>query len=141
MAPPTIFADVILRFGRLLCILVCIHLVGGQWAVLQTAAWAGMLADYGSTYGIRKAVKMTFDGEHPCPMCRKIRADKEREPRPDLPGGTLEKLAKKDPGLPSSELPALGAPAFSLLETHFFHVAGESRREAPPRPFPETSRA
>jgi hypothetical protein len=132
---------VLLRYGRLLCVIVCIHLVGGQWALLQTAAWAGMLADYGSAYGIRKAVEMTFDGEHPCAMCRKIGEDRKRESKPDLPGGSIDKLAKKDPGFPSSAPLAVTDPVFTLLETQALHHVGESWREPPPLPVPETALA
>jgi hypothetical protein len=44
-----------------------------------------MIRDYSQDKGIALAVKETFDGEHPCAMCLKISADKQKESREALP--------------------------------------------------------
>lgn len=41
---------------------------------LQVAAWASMLIDYSRDHSLSVAVDMTFDGDHPCPMCKSIEA-------------------------------------------------------------------
>jgi hypothetical protein len=40
--------------------------------VLQTVAWTGMLIRYSSEGGVRQGLAQTFDGEHPCPLCKAI---------------------------------------------------------------------
>ena len=96
--PPS--EPVFLRFGQLLGVVVCLHLTGGQWALLQTAAWVGMLADYGRSHGIEKAVAMTFDGDHPCDLCRKIEAAKKRESSPPCPAESAKRSRKRSRSSP-----------------------------------------
>ncbi len=50
--------------------------------MLQVVAWTGMLASYSQDRSMAEAVEMTFDGEHPCPMCKAIK--KQQEQKPDL---------------------------------------------------------
>ena len=54
--------------------LVCALLVSSNMhlAVLQMTAWARMLISYSRDNTVATALEMTFDGEHPCPMCKKI---------------------------------------------------------------------
>lgn len=55
--------------------LVCVallHLSGGHWGVMQAIAWARMLVDYSAQRGLLDGVRTTFDGRHPCAMCRAI---------------------------------------------------------------------
>lgn len=66
----------------LLCLLAALHLVGGHWGVMQMVAWAQMLRDYSQDRSVAEAVIDTFDGEHPCAMCQKIkscRAEEEKQ--------------------------------------------------------------
>ncbi len=42
--------------------------------VFQVVAWTRMLVAYSHDYTFTEAVDMTFDGEHPCPMCTAIQA-------------------------------------------------------------------
>ena len=53
--------------------------VGGHWAALQTVAWTTMLADNLHAGSLKEAVAETFDGEHPCPLCKQIAAGKKSE--------------------------------------------------------------
>ena len=124
------------RFAKLLSIIACIHLAGGHWALLQTTAWVGMLADYSRSYGVEKAVSMTFDGDHPCKMCCKIAAAKKRESNPDLPAENPQKIAKKDPVVPLAKRKTLRSPPFSLIRLQTVRLAANSRRETPPLPPP-----
>jgi hypothetical protein len=41
---------------------------------LQVVAWTRMLVEYSHDRSLSEAVEMTFDGEHPCPMCQSIKA-------------------------------------------------------------------
>lgn len=73
------------RFGHLLLILALLGATGGHWAVLQTIAWAGMLATNLQTESVGEAISKTFDGEHPCKMCKQISAGKKAEKKSELP--------------------------------------------------------
>ena len=56
---------------------------GGHWAMLQGVAWATMVRDFSRTGSVTSAVEKTFDGKHPCPLCKKIasaRAHEEKAP-------------------------------------------------------------
>lgn len=53
--------------------------LGGPWALLQSAAWSKMVFDYSRQASIREAFSKTFDGNHPCGLCKKITKAKEGE--------------------------------------------------------------
>lgn len=63
----------------IVALLGCLHLCGGHWGVMQAVAWANMLVDYSAQDGLVEGAKKTFDGEHPCCMCKAIQAGKEQE--------------------------------------------------------------
>ena len=50
--------------------------------LLQVVAWTKMLATYSQDRTFAEAAEMTFDGEHPCPMCKAIK--KQQEQKSDL---------------------------------------------------------
>lgn len=69
---------------------------GGHWAVLQTAAWARMIVAYTQDCGsLRQGVAETFDGVHPCELCRQISAGIQKEKHDDRQRtGQDERLGK-----------------------------------------------
>jgi len=60
------------RPTRILTWLMLLMLIGGHWGVLQVVAWTGMLIDYSRDNPFVDAVEMTFDGEHPCAICKQV---------------------------------------------------------------------
>jgi hypothetical protein len=40
---------------------------------LQVVAWTGMVVKYAQDVPLGEALEMTFDGDHPCPLCKVIR--------------------------------------------------------------------
>lgn len=46
--------------------------LGLHWAALQSVAWAGMLLSYSRGGSVATAIAKTFDGRHPCPLCKAI---------------------------------------------------------------------
>lgn len=72
------------KIGHLLLILALLGATGGHWAVLQTIAWADMLAQNLQTESVGAAISKTFDGEHPCQMCKQISAGKKAEKKTGL---------------------------------------------------------
>jgi hypothetical protein len=53
--------------------------IGGHWLVLQTVAWGGMVVEYSRAGGLTAAVEKTFDGRHPCDMCKTIAKTRQSE--------------------------------------------------------------
>ena len=68
---------------RLLMIVALFAAIGGHWAMLQTAAWSAMLVKYSLDTDLASAVEQTFDGRHPCPLCKKIAEGRHNEKKQD----------------------------------------------------------
>jgi hypothetical protein len=107
-------AAVVKKFGHVLLILALLGATGGHWAVLQTIAWADMLATNLQTESVGAAITKTFDGAHPCKMCKQISAGKKAEKKADLTV-QLKKL----------EFVSL-RPAWLILAPQEFHTVAES---------------
>ncbi len=67
------------RPGKLIVVVLLVQTTGLHWAALQTVAWATMLANNLRTHSLTEAVSDTFDGEHPCCMCKAIAAAKKAQ--------------------------------------------------------------
>ena len=52
--------------------------------VLQTTAWIGMAIHYSQQNGIVVGLAQTFDGAHPCSMCRAFKAANKQEQKKTL---------------------------------------------------------
>lgn len=109
--------------------------LGLHWALLQTVAWTGMLIAYSQDGTVREAVTKTFDGNHPCPLCRAIQQGREEERQQE------DRPVK----LPT---PVMLALVWQPLEFDFRHpreamptcdAIGALRREPPPKPHPRPS--
>ena len=61
---------------------LCVTL-GFHWGLLQSVAWVGMIVNYSCQGSLKEAVSKTFDGQHPCPLCKLVRAGKTSEKKPD----------------------------------------------------------
>jgi hypothetical protein len=59
--------------------------MGSHWLVLQSIAWTTMLADNLRVASLSEALSRTFDGKHPCPLCRQIDAGKRSENKAAFP--------------------------------------------------------
>lgn len=111
-------------------------IAGGQWGVLQTAAWAGMLWNYSQQEGsLLSGAKKTFDGEHPCRLCNSIEKAKGKERSSPVAVASVKKIESFPIPVPSVLPPracrAVFYPALSDLS------AGV-RPHAPPAPIPIT---
>lgn len=54
--------------------------IGLHWAVLQSAAWVGMAVAYSVEKGsVVEGLSDTFDGDHPCPLCKAVEKGVESE--------------------------------------------------------------
>jgi hypothetical protein len=76
-------SKVLRQVGQWLLIGTLLVSMGGHLALLQGVAWTRMLVDYSSKESLSEAVAKTFDGEHPCEMCKmvkKTKSDEEKKP-------------------------------------------------------------
>ncbi len=55
--------------------------IGLQWAVLQSAAWVGMVVTYSLTKSVPVALWMTFGGKHPCKLCKIVERGSQTDPQ------------------------------------------------------------
>ena len=67
------------RAGKFLVIVTLVLTTGLHWAALQTVAWSFMLVDHVRTESVSLAVAHTFDGLHPCCLCKAIAKAKKSE--------------------------------------------------------------
>lgn len=79
-----------MRFGKILVIAALVLMTGAHWAALQTVAWTTMLANNLRTQSLTQAVSDTFDGEHPCPLCKAIAAAKKAKKQSEAAAPVLK---------------------------------------------------
>lgn len=65
--------------------------IGLQWACLQTAAWVGMVTRYSREVSLHAAVEMTFDGEHPCKLCKAVKKGQGNQTKQEI-NPTMQKF-------------------------------------------------
>jgi hypothetical protein len=65
-------------------ILAVLSATGTHWLALQSVAWTAMLAENLHSTSWQQAVERTFDGKHPCCLCRQIAAAKQSEKKSDV---------------------------------------------------------
>jgi hypothetical protein len=70
---------VLLRLAKLILVLALACSLGLHWAFFQSLAWTSMLADNLCRDSLVQAVSHTFDGHHPCPLCKAIADGKKSE--------------------------------------------------------------
>lgn len=71
--------------GHVLLIAALLAATGTHWAVLQSVAWTTMLAGNLRTDSFAEAVHKTFDGQHPCCLCKRISDGKKSEKKAEFP--------------------------------------------------------
>ena len=77
-------AFVFARWGKWFVVLALVSVTGGHWAFLQSAAWVGMALSYSKCDSMTVALEKTFDGKHPCQLCKLVKAGKAAEQRHDF---------------------------------------------------------
>jgi len=79
------------KFPQMALVVALCFSVGLHWGVVQTAAWVGMVLTYSSGAGFVEAVERTFDGNHPCKICKVV--EKGKKAQSETPGApSMKKL-------------------------------------------------
>ena len=111
-------------------VLVLVLSLGLHWALLQTVAWTGMIVSYSHQASFAQAVSKTFDGKHPCCLCKAIQKSRAEEKSREQ----VKPVVKLDLGpiwqgtefdFRCAREPALGTDA-----------AASARSDEPPKPPP-----
>jgi hypothetical protein len=68
--------------GRALTIFALCLAIGLHWAALQSIAWTTMLVAYSKQTTLSQAVAKTFDGNHPCDLCKRISRTQHSQKKP-----------------------------------------------------------
>jgi hypothetical protein len=112
-------------------LLVCLSL-GMHWALLQGIAWTGMLISFAREGAMIEAVEKTFDGQHACALCLKVKEGRDSdEKQPQQAGQSLKKLeAVLVAGV------KLIVPAAEVLNFAVLREQSVSRNETPEMPPP-----
>jgi hypothetical protein len=72
------------RIGKIFVIVALVTMLGAHWTLLQTVAWTTMMADNLHSSSFHDAMTKTFDGKHPCCLCKAIAAGKQSEKKTDF---------------------------------------------------------
>ena len=124
----------LLRLSRWAVVLVLAFCLGRPWAFVQSVAWIGMVVNYSQTTKFTEALSKTFDGKHPCGLCKLVQKGKAEEKKQDTqkPGTQIDKSVP-------TERPLAVYPM--VLKRVVLNRTGSSRSriETPPTPPPRTA--
>lgn len=122
-------------FRRLMKLVVVVTLtlsLGAHWMLLQSVAWVGMVVNYSHDATLTEALSKTFDGQHPCKLCKFVQQGKATEKKQDTRKPTKE-LGKF---LPAGRAFTLCPPELQPVIFSAPNYAG-LRVESPPTPPPK----
>ena len=60
------------RLSKWLVVVLFVLATGGHWALLQSVAWVTMAARYSQDSVLAEVLEKTFDGHHPCELCKLV---------------------------------------------------------------------
>lgn len=117
MRHPIFVSDWLLRVSRYFLIGTLFVSLGGHLVVLQTIAWGTMLKSFSRSSSLEEAAKKTFDGDHPCALCKVVEKSKQQEEKKSL----LKAVTKMDVALPIPILLKLpsGVPVVIVVPGYF----------------------
>ena len=105
--------------------------IGLHWGLLQSVAWVEMLVTYSHDAGMAEALAETFDGRHPCCLCKAIAKARQSEKKSQYqpPLKKFECLAAQ----PQLVLPGASGRQFLPLATGLLDSVLFSPPTPPPR--------
>ncbi len=120
------------QFQRWFVVVLLVLSLGTPWIFLQSAAWVNMLVKFSRTTSFAQAVTLTFDGKHPCRLCRLVKEGQARER--EQKSQAIQPLQKMELGLPPALMVIFhpSAPRNEIEPDRQF----ETRNERPPTPPP-----
>ena len=128
------FVKIFRNISRLAAIIAVLVLCGGHLATLQVVAWTGMVVSYSARDGFVAGVKNTFDGEHPCSLCKAVKKGQQQE---EQKPASVQSRVQKIEALALSPRPLPLVREASLISFwQGMEISVEARMERPPVPPP-----
>ena len=94
--------------------------IGLHWAALQSVAWVGMLVSYSHSGSVASAFEKTFDGRHPCPLCKAISKGEQGGKKQDFQlGGRMDMDYRRQAALLVPPMRDFAWPAFATKDSGF----------------------
>jgi hypothetical protein len=121
------------RVRNALLILVLLAGTGAHWGALQSVAWTRMLAENLRSGSFADAVLRTFDGQHPCSLCKVIASAKKSDKQTEFP----QPLTKLEFPLTAESLLLVAPTRFQLMPIGNEFI--ESLSQQPPTPPPRAT--
>ena len=118
--------------GRAVTIIALCLSLGFHWLALQSVAWTTMLVTNARHVSLSEAVAETFDGKHPCHLCRVVAAGNKTEKKSQV----VPAVAKLDLICTTRRWSCL--PPFAPYVYSSLTVAFGQRVERPPLPPPRS---
>lgn len=118
------------KIGNVLMIFAVLAATGTHWMILQSIAWTGMLAENLNKTTLEQAIVHTFDGKHPCCLCKEIAKHKQSEKKSDL------QVELKRLEFPYEKLEFVFSPPSEFRELRLRDESGPLLTHAPPVPPP-----
>lgn len=133
IAQPRLF-----RVARGLTVAALCLSIGLHWAALQSAAWVGMAVSYSIEKGsLTEGLSDTFDGEHPCPLCRAVQKGVDTEQKSPKEQAPLKKHKEAKQVLAIVEVPQFFFPPSEFGRWSTTPSQVNARQEPPATPPPE----
>ena len=124
---------VLSRFSKLVLAVALSLSIGLHWTLLQAVAWTGMVVNYSQTAPLTVALAKTFDGKHPCQLCRLVDEGQKSEKKQD----TLKPVIKLEVFLGANQVmlfpPRFDSPPAPLSDPLIV------RCQTPPTPPPKVA--
>jgi hypothetical protein len=122
---------VLRRLGYVLMIVAVLAANGTHWMIFQSIAWTTMLADNLHTVSLSEAIVHTFDGKHPCCLCKEIAKGKQSEKKSDF------QVELKRPDFSYSNSDLIFSPPSEFRELRAGNETGPSLTRSPAVPPPK----
>ena len=118
------------RLGRWIIVLTVVFATGSHWFFLQSIAWVGMTVEFSRTEALGTALQKTFDGQHPCNLCKLVQEGQKAERKGDMKVSSqkFDLFCERTVGLTAEPMPFRNPVAIPQFPT--------PRLEAPPTPPP-----
>ncbi|MEI6534381.1 MAG: hypothetical protein WCN98_03495 [Verrucomicrobiaceae bacterium] len=118
--------------ARWLLVLALSFSIGLPWAFLQSAAWMGMIVSFAQEVPLAKAVAMTFDGKHPCKICKAAQRGESSQKKQDTTRASV-KIELAAPEHDDFSFPSYG-PQRTVFLVHAVCLIPAEPLLPPPRP-------
>jgi hypothetical protein len=116
--------------GKWVVVLALVVSTGGHWFALQSVAWVGMAFRFARNDPLVVALEKTFDGRHPCQLCKAVAAGQKSERKQ----ASLKVETKLDFWLVRAALTLIAPAPFVVLPDESGPMP--LRAESPPTPPP-----